>query len=62
MSRKLGIILLGVSLLMPASLWAAVGPGSTAPDFLVEDLNGEGGISLSQHQGKVIVLVFFYTQ
>ena len=61
MSRKLGTLLLGVSLLIPAGLWASVGPGSTAPDFLIENVNGGGSISLSQHQGKVIVLVFFWT-
>ena len=62
MSKKLGSFLLGVSLLIPTGVLAAVGPGSIAPDFLIENVNGGGSISLSQHQGKVIVLIFFYTR
>lgn len=54
------------SLLMPLLLAvpvsaAALVPGDTAPDFLIEDVQGGPAIHLSEHQGQVVLLVFFHT-
>lgn len=57
-------LLLLILILVPALVVlpvAAVEVGETAPDFLIEDLQGGSPITISGHDNQVVLLVFFWT-
>jgi len=55
--RHLGGLLLGLIITMPSAM-ASPEPGSAAPDFRLQDQNGDWQ-SLAQHQGKWVALYFY---
>lgn len=58
MLRKLGFLLTGLLLAASATLAGAPAPGSEAPDFRLQDQNGEWH-SLSDYRGQWVVLYFY---
>ena len=58
MRRLLSLLLLAALIGVPASSHA-IRVGQEAPDFLLADVFTEEPIALSDHRGKVVVLVFF---
>jgi hypothetical protein len=53
-------VLIGLIALTPVTA-GALAPGDPAPDFLVRDVITDAYFSLSDYQGKVVAMVFFWT-